>query len=129
MGALWCGRCRLRMPSNVSTAPRVWRATPASRSASTSNPIASSTDFSSVCSGNSDDPLICVGLDVTPMGGYASGFVAPPEMEGTSSAPLEFPQGFYLGRVLDALVCQNRAACPWCMIPLDFPPAGTVRYH
>jgi putative transposase len=34
-----------------------------------------------------------------------------------------------LRRVLDALMYQDRTACQWRLIPLDFPPSGTVRYY
>src|SRR6266513_1159854 len=34
-----------------------------------------------------------------------------------------------LRRMIDALMYQDRAGCQWRMIPLDFPPAGTVRYY
>src|SRR4029453_6188170 len=32
-------------------------------------------------------------------------------------------------RVIDALMYQARTGCQWRMIPLDFPPSGTVRYY
>ena len=34
-----------------------------------------------------------------------------------------------LGRVLNALMYQDRTGCQWRLIPLDFPPSGTVRYY
>jgi putative transposase len=34
-----------------------------------------------------------------------------------------------LRRVIDALMYLNRTGCQWRMIPLDFPPSGTVRYY
>jgi putative transposase len=34
-----------------------------------------------------------------------------------------------LRRVLDALMYQDRTGCQWRLIPLDFPPSGTVRYY
>jgi putative transposase len=34
-----------------------------------------------------------------------------------------------LRRVLDALMYQDRTGCQWRLIPLDFPPPGTVRYY
>ena len=34
-----------------------------------------------------------------------------------------------LRRVIDALMYQDRTGCQWLMIPLDFPPSGTVRYY
>jgi putative transposase len=37
------------------------------------------------------------------------------------------PRQVALRRVLDALMYQDRTGCQWRMIPLDFPPAGTVR--
>ena len=34
-----------------------------------------------------------------------------------------------LRRVVDALMYLDRTGCQWRMIPLDFPPSGTVRYY
>jgi putative transposase len=34
-----------------------------------------------------------------------------------------------LRRVIDALMYMDRTACRWRMIPLDFPPSGTIRYY
>src|SRR5919205_3956336 len=34
-----------------------------------------------------------------------------------------------LRRVIDALMYQDRTGCQWRLIPLDFPPSGTVRYY
>ena len=34
-----------------------------------------------------------------------------------------------LRRVIDALMYQDRSGCQWRLIPLDFPPSGTVRYY
>lgn len=34
-----------------------------------------------------------------------------------------------LRRVIDALMYLDRTGCQWRMIPLDFPPSGTVRYY
>jgi len=34
-----------------------------------------------------------------------------------------------LRRVIDALMYQDRTDCQWRLIPLDFPPSGTVRYY
>jgi transposase len=39
------------------------------------------------------------------------------------------PRIVNLRRVLDALMYQDRTGCQWSMIPLDFPPSGTVRYY
>jgi putative transposase len=39
------------------------------------------------------------------------------------------PREVDLRRVLDALMYQDRTGCQWRMIPLDFPPSGTVRYY
>lgn len=39
------------------------------------------------------------------------------------------PRTVNLRRVLDALMYQDRTGCQWSMIPLDFPPSGTVRYY
>jgi putative transposase len=39
------------------------------------------------------------------------------------------PRTVDLRRVLDALMYQARTGCQWRMIPLDFPPSGTVRYY
>jgi putative transposase len=34
-----------------------------------------------------------------------------------------------LRRVIDALMYQDRTGCQWRLIPLNFPPSGTVRYY
>lgn len=34
-----------------------------------------------------------------------------------------------LRRVIDALMYQDRTGCQWRLIPLDFPPPGTIRYY
>lgn len=34
-----------------------------------------------------------------------------------------------LRRVIDALMYQARTGCQWRLIPLNFPPSGTVRYY
>jgi len=34
-----------------------------------------------------------------------------------------------LRRVIDALMYQDRTGCQWRLIPLDFPPSGTIRYY
>lgn len=34
-----------------------------------------------------------------------------------------------LRRVIDALMYQDRTGCQWRLLPLDFPPSGTVRYY
>jgi len=53
-------------------------------------------------------------------------FVEPiiPTQEGPGR-----PREVDLRRVLDALMYQDRTGCQWRMIPLDFPPSGTVRYY
>jgi putative transposase len=39
------------------------------------------------------------------------------------------PREVDLRRVIDALIYLDRTGCQWRMIPLDFPPSGTVRYY
>ncbi len=34
-----------------------------------------------------------------------------------------------LRRVIDALMYLDRTGCQWRLLPLDFPPSGTVRYY
>ena len=31
--------------------------------------------------------------------------------------------------IVDAIFYQNRAGCPWSMLPVDFPPASAVKYY
>jgi putative transposase len=39
------------------------------------------------------------------------------------------PQEVDLRRVIDAILYLDRTGCQWRLIPLDFPPSGTVRYY
>src|ERR671936_731995 len=62
----------------------------------------------------------------TDLTGAQWAFVEPiiPAQEGAGR-----PREVDLRRVVDALMYLDRTGCQWRMIPLDFPPSGTVRYY
>jgi len=62
----------------------------------------------------------------TDLTGAQWAFIEPiiPPQEGPGR-----PRKVDLRRVLDALMYQDRTGCQWRMLPLDFPPSGTVRYY
>lgn len=39
------------------------------------------------------------------------------------------PRTVDLRRVVDALLYQARTGVQWRLLPVDFPPSGTVRYY